>query len=164
MGRRRWWHWRVLRSLRVPGAWLGAALWALHPLQVETTAWITEMKNTQSGLSYLLTILFFVKGLREREKDDPSIGFWNYALTLLCAALAMASKSSTVVLPLVLCLCAWWVEGRWHWRHMMQKWGRLLLWLSGRSGPRYRSGRKIWTEPMIRSRRWSWPERFGGLG
>ena len=53
--------WRVLRSLRVPGAWLGAALWALHPVEVESVAWITEMKNTQSGLFFLLSILFFVR-------------------------------------------------------------------------------------------------------
>jgi protein O-mannosyl-transferase len=53
--------WRVLRSLQIPGAWLGAALWALHPVQVESVAWISEMKNTQSGLFYLLSTLFFVK-------------------------------------------------------------------------------------------------------
>jgi tetratricopeptide (TPR) repeat protein len=103
--------WWVLRGLQVPGAWLGAALWALHPVVVESVAWVAEMKNTQSGLFYLLTIFFFVKGLRDRGG-----GSWNYALTLLFAALAMASKSSTVILPLVLCLCAWWVEGRWQWR------------------------------------------------
>jgi len=110
--------WRVLLSLKIPGAWLGAALWALHPLQVESVAWISEMKNTQSGLFYLLTILFFVRYLRVGENQKKN--GWNYALTLLFAALAMASKSSTVVLPVVLCLCAWWVEGRWQWRHLMR--------------------------------------------
>ena len=45
---------------------------------------------------------------------------WNYALTLLFAALAMASKSSTVILPVVLCLCAWWMEGRWQWRNLVR--------------------------------------------
>jgi tetratricopeptide (TPR) repeat protein len=107
--------WRVLLSLRVPGAWLGAALWALHPVQVGTVAWITELKNTQSALFYLLAILFFVKSLRTKE-GVPAEGRRDYALTLLFAALAMLSKSSTVVLPLVLCLCAWWVEGRWRWQ------------------------------------------------
>ena len=53
--------WRVLLRLQVPGAWFGAALWALHPVQVESAAWITELKNTQSGLFYMLTVLFFAR-------------------------------------------------------------------------------------------------------
>src|SRR5580658_7542510 len=77
--------WRVLRSLQVPGAWLGAALWALHPMQVETVAWISELKNTQSGLFFLLSILFFVKWLKARATEARSGGNWNYALTLLFA-------------------------------------------------------------------------------
>ena len=160
--------WRLLRSLRVQGAWLGAVLWALHPVMVESVAWITEMKNTESGLFFLLSILFFVRWINpavtgydsEREHAgssstptlparnasawaDPSGrysippasststmflkgclvertgGEWGYVLSLLFAALAMAAKSSTVILPVVLCLCAWWMQGRWRWRNLV---------------------------------------------
>ena len=114
--------WQVLRSLNVRGAWLGAALWTLHPVQVESAAWITELKNTQSGLFFLLTIWFFVQWRQRaglREKGGPTVEKF-YALALLCGVLAMASKSSTVVLPLVLGLCAWWVEGRWRWHNAVR--------------------------------------------
>jgi tetratricopeptide (TPR) repeat protein len=110
--------WRVLRMLQIPGAWLGAALWTLHPVQAESVAWISEMKNTESCVFFLLTILFFLKGLKEREVADRRAANPNYALTSLFAFLAMASKSSTVILPLVLGLVAWWVEGRWRWRNL----------------------------------------------
>jgi tetratricopeptide (TPR) repeat protein len=109
---------RVLRLLQIPGAWLGAALWSLHPVQVESVAWISEMKNTESALFFLLTILFFVRLLKAPAMKGPNGSGWNYALTLLFAFLAMASKSSTVVLPVVLGLVAWWIEGRWNWRHL----------------------------------------------
>jgi protein O-mannosyl-transferase len=83
--------WRVLRSLTAAGAWLGAALWAVHPVQVESVAWITEMKNTESGLFFLLSILFFVKWLRAKEnKNGRTRNEWNYAFSLLFAALAMS--------------------------------------------------------------------------
>src|SRR5580658_8877371 len=59
--------WRVLRGLQIVGAWLGAALWALHPLQAQSVAWVTEIKNTQSGLFFLLAILFFVKYVMARD-------------------------------------------------------------------------------------------------
>ena len=50
---------KVLRRLEVPGAWLGAALWALHPVQVESVAWMSELKNTLSGLCYLGSALAY---------------------------------------------------------------------------------------------------------
>lgn len=53
--------WQVLRQLNVHGAWPGAALWALHPVMVQSVAWVTELKNTQSCLFYLLSILCFLK-------------------------------------------------------------------------------------------------------
>ncbi len=118
--------WRVLLRLKIPGAWLGAAIWALHPVQVESAAWITEQKNTQSCLFYLLSILFFLRWMRISHEMEaiPPINYppgfpraRNYSMALLCATLAILSKSSTVMLPVVLGLCAWWMEHRWRWRY-----------------------------------------------
>ena len=153
--------WRVLKILRVPGAWLGAALWALHPVQVESAAWITEMKNTQSGLFFLLSILFFVRWLRPVENQKRN--GWNYALTLVFAALAMASKSSTVILPVALCLCAWWVEGRWQWRNLARVVPVFVMSIAA-------SALSIWTQKLqlatFTDSQWArtWPERLAGAG
>jgi tetratricopeptide (TPR) repeat protein len=93
--------WRVLAALEIPGAALGAALWAVHPVQVESVAWIAELKNTQSAVFFLLAILWF---LRE--------GRLSYLASLACAVLALLSKSSTAPLPIVLALCLWYRQGR----------------------------------------------------
>jgi hypothetical protein len=97
--------WQVLVRLGVPGAWLGAALWALHPVQVESVAWITELKNTQSGLFYLLAIWFFLCWKESRAKRP-------YVAALIFAIAAILSKSSTVMLPVVLALAWLWKERR----------------------------------------------------
>ncbi len=112
--------WLVLRCLKVRGAWFGAALWGLHPVQTESVAWITELKNTQSCLFYLLAIRFFLKwraagtfaGRKGTDRD--------YAFALLCAVLAILSKASTVMLPVVLGLIWWWSDGRWRWRNLFR--------------------------------------------
>ena len=109
--------WRVLLGLQVPGAWLGAALWALHPVEVESVAWVAELKNTESGIFFLLTIFFFVKWLNRKERDAPFRPDRTYTLTLFCGVLAMLCKASTVILPIILLLCAWWQESRWRWRN-----------------------------------------------
>ena len=134
--------WRALKGLRVPGAWLSAALWALHPVAVESVAWITEMKNTEPGLFFLLSVLFFVRWLRAKELEGRARSGWNYALSMLFAALAIASKSSTVILPAVLCLCAWWVEGRWYWRNLMRVFPALLMSIAA-------SSLSIWTQGLL---------------
>jgi hypothetical protein len=115
--------WMTLRRLKVQGAWLGAALWALHPVQVESAAWITELKNTQSCFFYLLAIIFFLKWLALAEAPDAGHveGFPRaraYGMALYCATLAILSKSSTVMLPVVLGLCWWWMDGRWRMRNI----------------------------------------------
>lgn len=119
--------WRVLTNLQVRGAWLGAALWALHPVQVESVAWITELKNTQSCLFYLISILFFLKWRESGSLTNGSSDKWQYGVALFCALLAILSKSSTVMLPVVLGLCLWWMNGRWHWRNVVPLLPFLLL-------------------------------------
>ncbi|MGB8352417.1 MAG: tetratricopeptide repeat protein [Chthoniobacteraceae bacterium] len=113
--------WRVLLCLRVRGAWLGTVLWALHPVQVETVAWVTELKNTQSCFFYLLSILFFSRSKWVEQERDPkkSAGLY-YSLAVVWGVLAMASKSSTVILPFVLGLCAWWITGKLSRRSLFQ--------------------------------------------
>src|SRR5437867_4180431 len=101
--------WAVLRRLRVPGAWMAAAVWAVHPVNVESVAWVTELKNTQSGFFFLLSLLFF---LRDEHKGD-------YLAAVVCGAAAMLSKPSTVVLPAVMGLCVWWRQVRWNWRRLV---------------------------------------------
>lgn len=110
--------WRVLARLRVPGAWLGALLWAVHPVQVESAAWVSELKNTQSGFFYLAAIGFFVRWLQHDAGPRLRRDYW-FALVL--AVLAILSKTSTVMLPVVLGLLGWWLGHR-RWRD--------LLWLA----------------------------------
>ena len=128
--------WRVLLALRVPGAWLGALLWAVHPVQVETVAWVTEMKNTQSGLFFMTAVLFYLRTLRggSRKRLD-------YPLSLLFGFLGMASKTSVVVLPAVLGLCAWYVEGRVNRRRLAELVPYVLMALAA-------SALALWTQDI----------------
>jgi len=102
--------WRVLVQLRIRGAWLGAAIWALHPVVVQSVAWITEMKNTQSAVFYLLAISLF---LQWREVPERRLLYW---LSVISFAAAITSKPSTVMLPVVLALCMWWRDRKLVWR------------------------------------------------
>lgn len=103
--------WKILSRLEARGAWIAAAIWAVHPVNVETVAWITELKNAQSGLFFLLAMLLFMKF------EDKGRGR-DYAISLLCGLAAMLSKPSTVVLPGVLLLCIWWRHRRWTWKDL----------------------------------------------
>ena len=139
--------WQVLRRLRVPGAWLGALLWALHPVQVESVAWISELKNTQSALFYLLAIGCFLRWVGPTRSIEERGSIGHYLLALLGAAAAILSKSSTVMLPVVLGLCWWWTKGQWRWRQVL--WLAPFLAVSAAAG--------VWT---------IWEQRFhsGALG
>jgi tetratricopeptide (TPR) repeat protein len=96
--------WRVLARLRLPGAYLAALIFAVHPVNVESVAWITQRKNLVALLFFLLAILCFLRtgaGRRTGEQGTGAGRGW-YALSLAAFALAMLSKGSVALLPLVL--------------------------------------------------------------
>ena len=109
--------WRLFRRLGVRGAWLGAALWALHPVMVQSVAWVTELKNTQSCLFYLLSIFCFLNWEEHSQTwKSPIKSALLFSLSLVCFVLATLSKPSVVMLPIVLALCVWWRRGRIGWK------------------------------------------------
>lgn len=109
--------WLVLRRLGIPGAWFAAAVFALHPLNVESVAWITERKNVLSGLLYLLSILAYLHfrplDAEQRQPADPGRC---YTLSLAAFLGAVFSKTVTCSMPAAVLLIIWWKRGRLAWR------------------------------------------------
>ncbi len=96
--------WLLLHKLKIPLPWLAGLLFAIHPVNVESTAWITERKNLVSMIFYLLSLISFTK-FEESEKR------YLYILSLFTFLLALLGKTSVVMLPLVLLFFSWWKKG-----------------------------------------------------
>jgi tetratricopeptide (TPR) repeat protein len=108
--------WRVLRHLGLGGAWLAAAVFALHPVHVESVAWITERKNVLSGALYLASMLCYLRFDHPNSDEiQPRRSLLLYGASLLLFAGALASKTVTLSLPAVLILILWWKK-RFDWR------------------------------------------------
>jgi len=101
--------WLVLRRLAVPGAWLAAAVFALHPVRVESVAWIIERKDVLSGCFYLLALLCYLRFWRSGSRGI-------YALSIGLFVCAMLSKSIAISLPVAIALIVWWKSDRPHLR------------------------------------------------
>jgi tetratricopeptide (TPR) repeat protein len=114
----------IARRLSVPGAWLGALLFALHPVQVESVAWITERKNVLSTLLYLGAAAAY---LRHDEAREQGGGRRAYALALLLFVLALLSKTVTATLPAALAVLLWMRHGRGAWVRARSLWPFALL-------------------------------------
>jgi hypothetical protein len=133
--------WRLLMELRVPGAWLAAAIFALHPVQVESVAWITERKNVLMAFFFLLALLAWTRFTDERSqrpspqsrahgkepaKEATEAGKLNrlswpfYWLALIFYLLALCSKATACTLPAALFLILWLQKKRIDWRRVLQ--------------------------------------------
>ncbi len=121
--------WRVLRRLEIPGALLAAAVFALHPVQVESVAWITERKNLLSALFSLAAALAYFR-FSPPEREPASGRSRDYILALLLFLLALLSKTVAVSLPVALGLVLWWKRGRLARRELPYLLAMLLVGLS----------------------------------
>jgi len=98
--------WRLFAVMKIPFAWFAALLFAVHPVCVESVAWVSELKNTLSMPLFLLSAISFVKFDDAGEEDDAK--WLSYAASIVFFLLAMFAKTSVVAMPVVLLLYAWW--------------------------------------------------------
>lgn len=98
----------LVRRLAVAGAVLAAFVFALHPVQVESVAWMTELKNTLSGACFFSAALAYLRFDRQRELRA-------YALAFVLFAAAVLAKSVTAALPAALLVVFWWQRGELRW-------------------------------------------------
>lgn len=96
--------WRVLGKLNVPGAWLAAAVFALHPVHVESVAWLSEIKNTLSGVFAAAAMLAYLAYDEDRHRGS-------YFGALALFAFGLMTKTAVVALPAALLIVFWWKRG-----------------------------------------------------
>ncbi len=118
--------WRVLKQLKVPAAWLGAALFAVHPVTVETTVWIAELKNTLSWalfmLAWMLYLDFDAIAAGDAAFRSTASGqdkkWWLYGFSIAMFVLALLAKTTVVMLPVLLLLGVWWCRNKLAWKDL----------------------------------------------
>ncbi len=99
----------ILQTLRIKGALLASAVFALHPVHVESVAWMTELKNTLAGALFAAALLAWLRFDATRRKRA-------YAAALALFVLGLLAKTVVAVLPATLIVILWWRQGRLEWR------------------------------------------------
>lgn len=122
----------VLLRLEVPGAWPAALVFAVHPVNVETAAWISERKNLLAGLFYMLSAISLLRyyGIGRSASRTGGNRSLYYFAGLVLFGCALLSKTVTCTLPVVLLLVLWWKRGEVRWKEMLS----LVLFLAVGAG------------------------------
>ena len=100
----------VLHKIAIPGAWLAALIFAIHPVHVESVAWITERKNVLSAFFYLSSLIVFQRLIIKRDcrhRPNPSSRYFEYSFAFLLYLCALLSKTVTCTLPVVILVIHW---------------------------------------------------------
>jgi tetratricopeptide (TPR) repeat protein len=108
----------ILTELSISGAWIGAFIFALHPVSVESVAWISEQKNTLSGVLYLLAMFLYLRNDEGTARSESGRSRFTaaYIISLMCFAAAVLSKSVTATLPAALLVILWLKRGKLEWK------------------------------------------------
>ncbi len=126
--------WLILRRLELSSAWLVAALFAIHPIQVETVGWVAEIKNLLSGFFYFLALLSFLKFIGVGPKAAALSSSANteklyqnhqlYVISTILFLLGLLSKTAVCTLPVAILVILWWKD-RWRDKEIVL---RLIPW------------------------------------
>ncbi len=103
---------KILRRLAIPGAWLAAAVFALHPIEVESVAWISELKNCLSGVFFFGAILCYLQFDRKRTLQP-------YLVSIGLFSLGLMAKTAIAPMPAAMLVILWWKRagtGRLRWK------------------------------------------------
>lgn len=108
--------WMLLRRLQIRGAWLAAAFFAVHPVMVESVAWMTERKNVLCTFFAIAALLAHGKAAGWWESKEGHGKFFAELLAVMLVVIALLSKVSAAVLPGVVMVIGWWRSGTLRWR------------------------------------------------
>lgn len=108
----------ILLRLKIPGALFAAAIFTIHPIEVESVAWISEQKNTLSANFYLSSVLAYLRYDCEQHEDAAakrSYSRW-YVLSLALFICGLLTKTVIASLPAAILVILWWQRGAISWR------------------------------------------------
>ncbi len=105
--------WMVLRRLKIPGAWICALMFAVHPVNVESVAWIFQQRTTLPMVFALLSMLAYLRF------HESSKALW-YIISFVAFLLGLLSKTSVVMLPFIILGCIWWDSGKIRLKDLLQ--------------------------------------------